>query len=210
MRRRMFLALAATGLATGTAGCSGIGGDGDDGTDATDGTGRTGRSDTTTSARTTDAAETTTTATPTAPTTMTGETTTGTTTTTGRRTATVVGTTDGNSSSTNSSSGGGDSGVSGRVTSVPDGLEVTERQFYSGQFSTGVRGILENVSRNPFEYVEIRATFYDAQGTRLDTGIDYDSGLAPGAEWPFDVVYRGSADPSQIARYTLMVDTSPF
>lgn len=189
MRRRTFLALAGTGLAAATAGCAGIGGDGDSETNAAETETKT-NPDTPTSARTTNAPETI----PAAPMTMDGE-------TMAPRTVTAA-TTGGN--------GGGSGSVSGMVTSVPDGLKITKQWFFRKQFATGVRGILKNVSGSAFEYVEIRAAFYNANGKRIDTGIDHVTDLAPGEKWPFEVRYRGSRDSSRIVRYTLVVDTSPI
>lgn len=194
MRRRQFLALAGTGVAMTTAGCAGIGGDGDSQTETETAT----NPETTTSAMTTDATETTTTTARTTPAaTMNGET------TTDRRMGTVTGTA-GDGDTSNSAGT-----VSGQVTKIPDGLKVTKQWFYRKQFSTGVRGIIKNVSGSPFEYVEIRAAFYNAQGERIGVGIDHITDLAPGEKWPFEVSYDGSREPSRIVRYTLVVDTSP-
>lgn len=201
MRRRQFLALVGTGLAAGTAGCAGIGGNSDNQTNTT--TETTTESSPDTGAMTTEATETTTTtARASLPATMNDETTNQ---TTGQRMATVTGTTGGGGDGSN----GGGGGVSGQVTKIPDGLKVTKQWFYRKQFSTGVRGIIKNVSGSPFEYVEIRAAFYNAQGERIGVGIDHITDLAPGEKWPFEVSYDGSREPSRIVRYTLVVDTSP-
>ncbi|WP_265110469.1 FxLYD domain-containing protein [Halosolutus halophilus] len=53
-----------------------------------------------------------------------------------------------------------------------------------------VWGVVRNVGERELSYIEIRATFLDAEGEELETVIENVEGdVSSGEEWPFDVEY---------------------
>ncbi|MFC4544347.1 FxLYD domain-containing protein [Halosolutus amylolyticus] len=53
-----------------------------------------------------------------------------------------------------------------------------------------VWGIVRNVGDRELSYVEIRATFLDAEGEELETVIEnVEEDVSSGEEWPFDVEF---------------------
>lgn len=53
-----------------------------------------------------------------------------------------------------------------------------------------VWGIVRNVGDRTLTYVEIRATFFDAEGEELESVIEnVDEDVTSGDEWPFEVEY---------------------
>ncbi len=53
-----------------------------------------------------------------------------------------------------------------------------------------VWGVIKNVGDRELNYIEIRATFFDAESTELETVIENVQGdVSSGEEWPFDVEF---------------------
>ena len=53
-----------------------------------------------------------------------------------------------------------------------------------------VWGVVRNVGDRTLTYVEIRATFFDAEGEELESVIEnVDEDVTSGDEWPFEVEY---------------------
>ncbi len=53
-----------------------------------------------------------------------------------------------------------------------------------------VWGIVRKVGDRELSYIEIRATFFDAEGEKLETVIEnVEADVSSGEEWPFDVEF---------------------
>ncbi|WP_049926188.1 FxLYD domain-containing protein [Halopiger goleimassiliensis] len=53
-----------------------------------------------------------------------------------------------------------------------------------------VWGAVRNVGNRTLSYIEIRATFFDAEGEQLESVIEnVDADVTTGREWPFEVEY---------------------
>ena len=58
-----------------------------------------------------------------------------------------------------------------------------------------VWGIVKNVGDRELSYIEIRATFLDAEGTALETVIgNVQADVSSGEEWPFEVEFAHFGD----------------
>lgn len=68
-----------------------------------------------------------------------------------------------------------------------------------------VFGVARNVGDRALSYVEIRATFFDAEGEELESVIhNVDVDVSAGEEWPFEVEYpRFGEDAAEVATYEL-------
>ncbi len=109
-------------------------------------------------------------------------------------------------SNDDNSNGGDDSASNGGDSSNHDqpNVEVLNHEFYSEQFSSGIRGTAVNNTDSELNYVEATAVFLDGDGTQIADGLDNVTDLAAGREWEFDCVYLGT-DPDRIARYEIEV-----
>ena len=110
-------------------------------------------------------------------------------------------------------SGDADSGGSGDGSgSGSDGsgsqskVEITAHEFYSEEFSQGVKGTLRNNTDTELGYVEVEAVFLDAEGTQIGDGIDNVTDLAAGRAWEFDCMFLGD-NPERIDRYEIEAST---
>jgi hypothetical protein len=83
-------------------------------------------------------------------------------------------------------------------------VELLNHEFYSEQFSSGIRGTAVNNTDSELNYVEATAVFLDDDETQIADGLDNVTDLAAGREWEFDCVYLGT-DPDRIARYEIEV-----
>ncbi|WP_246999205.1 FxLYD domain-containing protein [Halosolutus gelatinilyticus] len=53
-----------------------------------------------------------------------------------------------------------------------------------------VWGVVRNVGERSLSYIEIRATFFDAEGEELESVIEnVEEDVSSGEEWPFDVEF---------------------
>ena len=89
------------------------------------------------------------------------------------------------------------------------GLEIVEHQFYEEEFQAGVEGIVANNTGNTLDYVEVKAWFYDEDGTQIDDSLDNTENLEDGQQWAFDVILL-QAEPEEVADYEIEVSDSPF
>lgn len=72
-----------------------------------------------------------------------------------------------------------------------------------------VFGIVENEGDRELSYVEVRATFYDADGEELDSVIEHVEDVTSGEEWEFEIEYpRFGEEAAQVTDYELEVGTS--
>lgn len=81
-----------------------------------------------------------------------------------------------------------------QITEPEVKLEVTSSEVYRESYSSGVRGVAENVSDDELSYAEVIVEFFDDEGRRLDRSTDSTSDLAPGREWTFDALYSGDVE----------------
>lgn len=68
-----------------------------------------------------------------------------------------------------------------------------------------VWGVATNVGERTLSYLEIRATFFDADGEELESVIqNVEADVTEGEEWPFEVEYpRFGEDAAEVATYDL-------
>ena len=88
-------------------------------------------------------------------------------------------------------------------------IEVLNHEFYEDDFSSGVRGTIENVSGEVLSYVEVQVYFLDSEGTQIGEGLDNTSDLAEGRSWEFEAAYLDS-DPERIDTYEIETDVTSF
>ena len=115
---------------------------------------------------------------------------------------------DGGSDGGSDADGGSGSDGSGSGTDGGDQptVEILSHEFYSEEFSSGVRGTLRNNTDSELSYVEVEAVFLDAEGVQIGDGIDNVTELAGGRTWEFDCMFLGD-DPSRIDRYEIEAST---
>jgi hypothetical protein len=88
-------------------------------------------------------------------------------------------------------------------------IELLNHEFYEDDFSSGVRGTLENVSGEVLSYVEVQVYFLDSEGTQIGEGLDNTSDLAEGRRWEFEAAYLDT-DPERIDTYEIETDVTSF
>lgn len=72
-----------------------------------------------------------------------------------------------------------------------------------------VFGIVKNEGDRELSYVEVRATFLDAEGEELDSVIEHVEDVTSGEEWEFEIEFpRYGEEAAAVADYELEVGTS--
>ena len=68
-----------------------------------------------------------------------------------------------------------------------------------------VFGVVRNAGDRTLSYIEIRATFFDAEGEELESVIqNVEADVTSGEEWPFNVEFpRFGEDAAEVATYEL-------
>lgn len=103
----------------------------------------------------------------------------------------------------------GDDGDDGDGAVVEqDGLRVVEHELVAGDLFATVEGVLVNETGSELGYVEVSATFYDADGNRIGQSFANTTDLAAGEQWAFTI--QSAQEPGSIANYELEVSDSPF
>jgi len=112
-------------------------------------------------------------------------------------------------------SGGGDSGQGGSSgdggggSESQDRVEILDHSFYQDDFSSGVRGTLENISDETLSYVQVNVYFLDADETRIGEGLDNASDLQAGRKWQFDAMFLGDNEEA-IDSYEISAEVTNF
>ena len=108
-----------------------------------------------------------------------------------------------------SEEGSTDDGSSEESSGDEQLIELLDHSFYSEEFSSGVRGTIENVSGETLSYVEVQVFFLDEDETQIGEGLDNTSDLAEGRVWEFDATYLDT-DPERIDTYEIETDVTSF
>jgi hypothetical protein len=80
----------------------------------------------------------------------------------------------------------------GSLGEVSENVEVTEHGFFEESDELGVGGVVENVSGDPLEYVEVEVTLNDGDtiiGEFVDTSDEERDYLAAGEQWDFRTTF---------------------
>jgi hypothetical protein len=88
-------------------------------------------------------------------------------------------------------------------------IELLNHEFYSEEFSSGVRGEIENVSGEELSYVEVQVFFLDSDETQIGEGLDNTNDLAADRRWEFDAQYLDT-DADRIDTYEIETDVTSF
>lgn len=86
-------------------------------------------------------------------------------------------------------------------------LIVAEASGYVDEYTSGVKGILENRTGETLSYVEVVVYFYDENDTRVGDGLDNTQNLRSSERWAFDAAYLGEAE---WTAFQLIASDSPF
>ena len=106
--------------------------------------------------------------------------------------------------SSDSDSGNGD----GNGESDDSGaLEILDHELVVEEFQTTVEGRLENNTGEEQDYIEVKAVFYNADGERLEDGLDNATDVPDGEIVHFEIYFTGD-DPDAIDSYELETSTS--
>lgn len=90
-----------------------------------------------------------------------------------------------------------------------DRVEIVEQRSGVTEYGNPtVRGLAENTADRELSYVEIQARFFDANGTRVGSGMDNIRNLGPGNSWEFEALCIDCPDPDRLDSYELEVTTS--
>jgi|GEM_PF-3455893 len=109
----------------------------------------------------------------------------------------------------NGGDGSGDGSGSGGGNDGGSSVEILDHEWYEEQYSSGVKGTVENVSDEELSYVEVSAYFLDSEGTQIGDGLDNFTDLAPGRKAEFDCVFLGD-DPSRVEEYEVEASVTNF
>jgi dipeptidyl aminopeptidase/acylaminoacyl peptidase len=99
-------------------------------------------------------------------------------------------------------SGGGNGDANQDTTQSGKSVEILNHEWYEEDFSSGVRGTIENLTDNELSYVEVKAYFLDSEGTQIGEGLDNFSDLAGGRKAEFECVFLGD-DASRVDSYEI-------
>lgn len=88
-------------------------------------------------------------------------------------------------------------------------LELVSHEWYEEDYSAGVQGEVKNVSDETLDYVAVEVAFYDADGAKLEDGLDNTKDLKPDTVWKFDAMYPDT-DTEAVDDYEITVSDSPF
>lgn len=92
--------------------------------------------------------------------------------------------------------------IQGLISRSP-ALRPIEVESFVDDYSSGVRGTVENISDRTLDYVQANAYFYVGD-TRVGEGLDNATDLLPGTKWEFKCTYFGD---SEWESYVVGVDT---
>lgn len=104
-----------------------------------------------------------------------------------------------------SGDGGSGAGGNGGDDGQQQKVMIEKHEFYSEQYSAGVRGIIENLTDETLSYVQINVYFFDSSDTRIGEGLDNVNDLSAGRRWEFDAMYLGQ-DPERIDSYEIQAE----
>ncbi|MFB1064103.1 FxLYD domain-containing protein [Natrinema sp. H-ect4] len=108
----------------------------------------------------------------------------------------------------NGNGGGNSSGDTSGSGENP--VKLLNHEWYNeGQFSSGVRGQVENVSGETLSYVEVAVYFLDSEGVQFSEGLDNTNELAAGRVWEFDAMFMGE-DPSRVDNYEIETSVNNY
>lgn len=77
---------------------------------------------------------------------------------------------------------------------VINGIRIEWGSWESDSFTVSLYGYATNVTDSAFEYVAVSGNFVDSTGTVIGSGLDNVTGLGPGQEWEFELMYMGEAE----------------
>lgn len=88
-------------------------------------------------------------------------------------------------------------------------VKILNHEMYTGEYKYGVKGKLKNQTDRELLYVEVTATFFDSEGTRIGEGLDNMSDLGPGTTATFDAMaMQGEA--GNVEKYEVEVTSTDF
>lgn len=100
----------------------------------------------------------------------------------------------------------GNGGQGGSDESQP--VELLEHEWYmEGQYSSGVRGRVENISGEELSYVTLTVFFLDSEDVQIGEGLDSTTDLAAGRVWEFDALYLDD-DPQRVDSYEIKTEVT--
>lgn len=110
------------------------------------------------------------------------------------------------SSSSGGSNGSGNGSESESESSSGGGLEITEHELTTDDFSSYIEGVVVNNTGSEQSYVELEAEVYNSDGQKIGTPFTNTQNLADGGEWAFELML--TSDSEEIDEYELSVTDS--
>lgn len=108
---------------------------------------------------------------------------------------------DTNNNEDNGDDDGGETGDAGDTEETL--IELLNHEWYDdGEFSSGVKGQIENVSDKTLSYVEVKVYFLDSEGVQFSESLANTEDLASGRVWEFDAMFTGD-DKSRVENYEI-------
>lgn len=104
------------------------------------------------------------------------------------------------------SNGSGNGSESESESSSGGGLEITEHELTTDDFSSYIEGVVVNNTGSEQSYVELEATVYNADEQQIGTPFTNTQNLADGGEWAFELML--TSDSEEIDDYELSVTDS--
>lgn len=88
-------------------------------------------------------------------------------------------------------------------------VKILNHEMYTGEYKYGVKGKLKNQTDRSISSVEVTATFFDGEGTRIGEGLDFLSDLSAGTTATFDAVATDMKSDT-VEKYEIEVSPTSF
>lgn len=86
-------------------------------------------------------------------------------------------------------------------------MVIQEHEFVEDDYSGAVEGIVENMTDEVKDYVQVQVRAYDADGNQLDSYLDNTTDLQAGGTWKFEVPIL---DYEEMEEYDIAVTDTPM
>ncbi|WP_330630259.1 FxLYD domain-containing protein [Halocatena halophila] len=84
-------------------------------------------------------------------------------------------------------------------------LELLEHNFFTNDYSAGVRGTIVNNADTMIDYAEIKIHYRDADDELIGDGMANTTDLGAGEEWLFKTLFNGD-DPAAVDSYDVKIN----